>query len=393
MYDFCVNGGGMIGAATALGLIRQGYRVALLEPQPATPYSAKQGPDLRVSALSMASIDLLKDLGAWPYLQAMRMRAYTRLSVWEAGGARTDFDAGMIDAEQVGYFIENRLVQLACMQALSEHPQHENLTVREEAAAHVLFDQPHGCTVTLSNLDTLQCRWIIGADGAQSVVRRQAGIGTTGWQYGQQALGVVVKTAQPVPDWTWQEFHPSGPRAFLPMYDNFGSFVWYDSPATIQSLSKLDNRRLAQRIEEAFPDQTGPFEVLEKAAFPLSRMHAQHYVARQAIITGDAAHTINPLAGQGVNIGYKDVAALLAVTQQHLEPTAMQRALKSQYEGRRRTDNLAMMSAMDAFYVLFSNPLPPVKWLRNTMLATAQRAQPAKQHILRYAMGLPQWKF
>lgn len=392
MYDFCVNGAGMTGAATALGLVQQGYTVALLEPSLPEPFDAAQPPDLRVSAISLASARLLESLGAWQHIPASRIRKYDRLSVWEQDGARTDFDAGMADTETLGYFIENRLIQLACLQAAREGAYSEKLSLINAAPASIQFNQivegESVANVLLDSEQTITARWVIGADGAQSVVRREAGIGVSGWQYEQHALGVVVKLTKSVADWTWQEFHSSGPRAFLPMYDNMGSFIWYDSAKMVKQLGRLDPNKLKQRITEAFPAHAGDFTIVGKAAFPLTRMHAQHYLRHQAILLGDAAHTINPLAGQGVNIGFKDVALLLGLTESCENISALNEVLARKYEPVRRRDNLAMMSAMDGFYWLFSNDNPPVKWLRNKMLKVAQRAIPAKRLVLKYAMGI-----
>lgn len=392
MYDFCVNGAGMTGAATALGLIRQGYSVALLEPRLPEQFDPEQPPDLRVSAISLASARLLKELGAWQNIPVSRIRRYDRLSVWEQSGARTDFDATMADTDTLGYFIENRLIQLACLQAARESKHSEKLSLINAAPSSIQFNQLENdetvASVLLSTDKTISARWVIGADGAQSLVRREAGIGVSGWQYEQHALGIIVKLDMPVADWTWQEFHSSGPRAFLPMYDNVGSFIWYDSAKTIKGLSRLDNNKLKQRIAESFPAHAGSFSIVDKAAFPLTRMHAQQYVRYQAILIGDAAHTINPLAGQGVNIGFKDVALLLNLNDTCDGTDSLGELLTRQYEPVRRRDNLAMMSAMDGFYWLFSNDNPPVKWLRNKMLSVAQRAIPAKRLVLKYAMGI-----
>ncbi|WP_137167412.1 FAD-dependent monooxygenase [Salinimonas lutimaris] len=399
MYDFCISGGGMIGAATALGLRRQGYQVAVIEASQPRPFTQSDGPDLRVSALSMASVDLLTELGAWQNLPEGRVRQYDSLSVWEAPDTRTDFTAAMANMDILGYFVENRLLQLACLDALAQcnHDiaHSEALPGWFDSTIETLTQHHDHCQIALANGTHLQARWLIGADGANSVVRRLAGIGTSGWQYSQHALGITVETQQPLANWTWQEFHPSGPRAFLPMYDNFGSFVWYDSPEKIKALSKLDNLRLQQAITDAFPAHAGAFKVVGKAAFPLTRMHAQQYLSGRVILVGDAAHTINPLAGQGVNIGFRDVASLLTQCKDasDLSSPAFVRALQHAYERPRRRDNLAMMSAMDGFYLLFSNNLPPVKWVRNRLLGLAQTMTPVRRQVLKYAMGMHQWKF
>ena len=240
---------------------------------------------------------------------------------------------------------------------------------------------------------------MIGADGAASQVRQSANIGVSGWQYRQQAMGITIEMTNPVDAITWQEFTPEGPKAFLPMFDNYASLVWYDSPDELKRLSTLNAAQLKQAIIEAFPSELikdgNDFTVIDKATFPLTRAHASRYVTDSVILVGDAAHTINPLAGQGVNLGFRDVETLLAVTGDGIDLTslAFKSCLITSYEKPRQRDNGLMMSAMDGFYGLFSNDIGPIKWLRNQLLSVAQHFEPAKREVLKYAIGMREWKF
>ncbi|WP_421134252.1 FAD-dependent monooxygenase [Alteromonas sp. A079] len=403
MYDFCINGGGMVGATLALGLAQQNYQVAIIEPAMPAPYRHEDGPDLRVSAISDASVTLLKALGAWPFITAMRVKPYTGLSVWDDPNHRTDFTAESIEVHQLGFFVENRVLQLGCHEALASY---KNVTrITSSKISHIALpleqerDETKKVTVTLENDDVVEARWLIGADGAMSQVRQSAGVGTSGWQYAQQAMGITVKMDKPVPPVTWQQFTPHGPKAFLPMFNNFGSLVWYDSPERLKQLSALNNTQLAQQVIDNFPDELlksdNGFTICGKATFPLTRAHASHYVTGRVVLIGDAAHTINPLAGQGVNLGFRDIEALLAVTSEGLTLSSTQfyANLKTRYEAPRRRDNGLMMSAMDAFYGLFSNDIGPIKWVRNQLLSIAQHVEPAKREVLKYAIGMREWKF
>ena len=228
------------------------------------------------------------------------------------------------------------------------------------------------------------------------MVREAANIGVQGWQYAQQALGIQIKTYDVQQDITWQQFTPDGPMAFLPLYDGFGSLVWYNSANEIRQLKSLSKEKLKQRIVQHFPADLVDFEVLDVASFPLTRMHANQYFKGSILLIGDAAHTINPLAGQGVNLGFKDVATLLDVIRQELaadeyagvlEPKNYCNWLK-RYEETRRRDNLMMMSAMDLLYSLFSNTNTPFILLRNIGLKLANSAGPIKNNAMKYAMGL-----
>jgi 2-octaprenyl-3-methyl-6-methoxy-1,4-benzoquinol hydroxylase len=195
---------------------------------------------------------------------------------------------------------------------------------------------------------------------------------------------INVETEKPQQDITWQWFTPTGPRSFLPLKGNQGSLVWYDSPKRIRLLSAMSTTALENEIATHFPKELGDVKVLQSGSFPLVRRHAQSYFKNRCILVGDSAHTINPLAGQGVNLGFKDVAVLLEVLNQ---PDWKSEQNLRQYEKRRRLDNLVMQSGMDLFYKTFSNDISAIKLARNTVLKLANNAGPLKEKVLRYALG------
>jgi len=392
VFDFCVVGGGMVGSAMALGLAKLGFKVAIIEPCMPVPFEPEQPPDMRVSAISLTSETLLQDLGVWSEIQNMRLCPYKRLSVWDKPSCRTDFDCSAIDQPHLGHIIENRLVQLGLHTVIGTDPQvvfYKGLKVTNVTSTDV-------ANITLEDGQIIAAKMLIGADGGQSAVRDAANIGVQGWQYAQQALGIKIKTYEVQQDITWQQFTPEGPMAFLPLYDGFASLVWYHSTADIQQLKSLSKAKLKQHILQHFPADLVDFEVLDVASFPLTRMHANQYFKGNTVVIGDAAHTINPLAGQGVNLGFKDVAALLSVIREELETNDRSAVLQprhynhwlQQYQVARRRDNLVMMSAMDLLYSTFSNNNMPLKLLRNLGLKLANHAGPIKNNAMKYAMGL-----
>ena len=226
---------------------------------------------------------------------------------------------------------------------------------------------------------------MVGADGANSRVRSLAGIGVTAWDYRQHCMLINVETKLAQQDITWQQFTPSGPRSFLPLCGHQGSLVWYDSPKRIKQLCSMTNEQLRQEILTHFPEELGDIQVLQFGSFPLTRRHAQKYFGDACVLVGDSAHTINPLAGQGVNIGFKDVEALLEVTSG--QGLFSQQVLRL-YERKRRPDNLMMQSGMDIFYKAFSNNLAPLKLARNAVMKIADNSGPLKKQVLKYALGL-----
>jgi 2-octaprenyl-3-methyl-6-methoxy-1,4-benzoquinol hydroxylase len=386
LFDVIVVGGGMVGSATALGLVRQGLTVALVEQHMPEAFSPQQAPDMRVSALSAASEKLLIELGAWDFIQQMRLCPYRRLAVWEDSDCRTEFNARDIGVTHLGHIVENRVVQLGIHQALR---QHQSITwVSNNTIAQIyLTGSP---VIEFTGGQQIQAKLLIGADGAQSKVCTAANIGTQGWQYAQQAMGIKIKTCASQSDITWQQFCADGPKAFLPLYDGYASLVWYNSVAQIQRLKSLNKARLKQDIQQHFPAELADFEILDSACFPLTRMHANQYVKGNVLLIGDAAHSINPLAGQGVNLGFKDVGALLDAVQQNSQDLTEFNASSrlKQYEQVRRRDNLLMMTTMDVIYSAFSNDITPLKMLRNLGLKLADNSGPLKQQVMKYAMGL-----
>ncbi|MDQ9126324.1 3-demethoxyubiquinol 3-hydroxylase [Serratia fonticola] len=386
-FDAVVVGGGMVGAAAALGLARAGLSVALLEHEAPDTFNPQSPPDLRISAIGCTSVGLLKQLDAWPAVLQMRSAPYRRLETWEWESSRVAFDAATLGLPELGFMVENRILQLALWQQLS---QCENLTLYCPTRLQAMHRADDQWQVTLSSSETLQARLVVGADGAHSQVRKLAAIGTSGWQYRQSCMLITVETDQPQQDVTWQQFLPSGPRAFLPLYDQWATLVWYDSPQRIRQLQALPMAQLEQEIAVAFPSRLGTVKAHAAGSFPLVRRHAQRYVQSGLVLLGDAAHTINPLAGQGVNLGYRDVDALLEIVsdaREQGEDWASEEVLM-RYQRRRRTDNLLMQSGMDLFYTAFSNNLAPLSVARNLALMVAERAGKLKERALKYALGL-----
>lgn len=406
-FDFLVVGAGMVGAAIANGLGRQGHTVALIDQAHAPEFTADSDPDLRVSALSAGSERYLRELGAWPAIRNMRATPYTRLAVWEGGEhpvrrllpatfARTTFSAPDLGTSHLGHIVENQVTQKALWDLALACPA---ITLFEGTSVSAIVTGPEQATVTLANGTTLETRLVIGADGAQSRVRELAGIGVTRDQYAQQALVASVRYRGKVQDITWQAFHASGPRAFLPLHsateqhpgECWASLVWYDAPDVLNRLKSLPEADFINEIHKAFPEELPKLTaVAARASFPIARQHAQRYFLDRVVLAGDSAHTINPLAGQGVNLGFQDAACLQGLLDE-ARRTGQDPAspdLLARYEHQRRPANRRMMLAMDLFYHLFSNRLPPLYLARNLGLGLAQGVPFARNRVARYAMGI-----
>ncbi|MFD1801705.1 3-demethoxyubiquinol 3-hydroxylase [Mixta tenebrionis] len=384
--DIAVVGGGMVGAALASGLTQQGFQVAVLERDAPPAFHPEAPPDIRVSAIGCASVALLKELEAWPAVMQMRCAPYRRLETWEWQTARVQFTAQSLGLPELGYMVENSVLQLALWQRL----QQQAVTLFAPARLSALAQYNGGWRLTLEDGRQLTARLVIGADGANSQVRQLTGIGIQGWNYSQSCMLISVELEHEAGDTTWQHFTPDGPHALLPLYGRWASLVWYDSPARIRQLQALAPEQLQKEIARCFPARLGRFRVQQAASFPLTRRHASRYVLPGVALVGDAAHTINPLAGQGVNLGYRDVDALIDVltTARNQAEDWASGPVLLRYQRQRQRDNLLMQSGMDFFYFTFSNRLPPLRLLRNVGLMAAERAGVLKRQALRYALGL-----
>ncbi|MBC3625055.1 3-demethoxyubiquinol 3-hydroxylase [Klebsiella sp. Kpp] len=385
--DVAIVGGGMVGGALALGLAQQGFTVTVLEKTAPPAFDPASAPDVRISAISAASVGLLKSLDVWDAVRAMRIHPYRRLETWEWESAHVAFDAAELKLPELGYMVENKVLQWGLWQALAAH---EGVTLRVGGELEAMQRGEAQTALRLREGETIHARLVIGADGASSQVREMAGIGVHAWQYQQSCMLISVQCADDPGDSTWQQFTPSGPRAFLPLFDNWASLVWYDTPARIRQLQGMSMPQLQQEIARHFPARLGRVTPQAAGAFPLTRRHALQYVQPGLALVGDAAHTIHPLAGQGVNLGYRDVDALLEILAQARgrgEEWASLPVLK-RYQARRRADNFIMQSGMDLFYAGFSNDLAPVRMLRNIGLMAAERAGVLKRQALKYALGL-----
>jgi len=387
-FDVVIVGGGMVGAALACALGGGPLKVAVLESTQPETYDASQPHDLRVSALSIASKTFLDSVGAWQGITDRRFCPFRRMRVWEAEGD-TEFCSDDINYPELGYIVENRLIQLALLERCVAFANIELICPAQ--LSKINYNPDQDSELHLADGRELVAKLLVAADGGQSRVRQTVGLGVTSWDYQQQALVVYVETAYGQQDITWQRFVPSGPQAFLPLPGHYASLVWYNSPDAVRRLQALPLEQLQAELLAEFPVCLGEIrQVLAVTSFTLRRQHAQHYVKQGVALVGDAAHTINPLAGQGVNIGLLDAAALgevlIAAADKGL--SIADTAVLKKYEAMRRHENLKMMTVMDVFYQLFSNDVTPIKFLRNLGLGLTERVLPAKNLLMRNAMGL-----
>ena len=390
--DIIVVGAGMVGSAAALGLARQGFSVSLVEAfQPDTAFKPEVV-DNRVSALTRTSEQLLDRLGVWAEMQAMRVMPYSDMHVWDASGQGSiHFDAAELAEPSLGHIVENHVTQSAlwhAMQAL------DNIQIICPDKVVAVNRDEAGSSVTLQSGKQLQASLVVVADGKKSAVRDLLGIDTQGWLYDQHALVATVTTENGHQNTAWQRFMPEGPLAFLPLGHNDDkscSIVWSTTPEQAEQLKSMDDEDFCEALTQASEGRLGAIVAVEsRGVFPLELKHATTYIKEGFVLVGDAAHAIHPLAGQGVNLGFQDVEALIelaSATKQQGREIGSWRMLR-QYERERKGSNMTMLAAMDVFKRLFSNRVKPLSVVRNAGLSLVDNLGPVKQFFVRYAMGL-----
>jgi 2-octaprenylphenol hydroxylase len=395
--DVIIVGAGMVGSALALALQNSGLQIMLLDGGPLSvkPFDQAAAFEPRVSALSAASQRILERLQVWPGIVARRASPYGEMRVWDGSGTgQVHFSAASVHAEVLGHIVENRVVQDALLDALYD----VDLGILPSARLEQLRRSGDDWLLTLTDGRQLRAPLLIAADGANSAVRRLAGCATREWDYLHHAIVTSVRCAKPHQQTAWQRFTDDGPLAFLPLAgrgaddaEQWCSIVWSVTPAEAERLMALDDAAFRYALGKAFEWRLG--EVLEadpRHSIPLRQRHAKRYVEPGLALIGDAAHTIHPLAGQGVNLGFLDAAVLAEVLLHALERGENPADIRvlSRYERRRMPHNLAMMAAMEGFERLFQADPLPLRWLRNSGLNLVDGLNEGKALLVRQALGL-----
>ena len=387
-FDVAVVGAGMVGSAMALGLARAGFRTALVEARVPEPWCAEDEVDLRVVALAASSVALLRRLGVWDAIAAARVSPYRHMHVWDAGnGATLHFDAPAPVAAELGFIVENRLVQHALWQALADDGR-----VALRCPAQVVATQIEGeaRVLQLDDGTRLAARLVIAADGAASPLRGLVGIATRGHDYAQRGVVAHVRTQRPHAATAWQRFLPGGPLALLPLADGRCSIVWSLPEAEALRVLALDDAAFCAELGAAFDFQLGPvLSTSPRAAFPLRLQLAERYLAPRFALLGDAAHQVHPLAGQGVNLGFRDVVELLdvlAAARDGQRDFAADSTLR-RYARRRRSDNTLSAWGFDALGRVFDWQAEPLVLARGLGLRALDALAPLKRLLLDKAAG------
>ena len=394
--EVVIVGAGMVGAALACLLGEAGVEVALVDAREALldPEAVGRGqPAMRVSALTPVSQRLLERLGAWEWMAARRVSPYRHMQVWDAeGSGEVSFSADQAGVPILGHIVENDVTLAALERRLRALPSVQLVLGGRVAGLEAAEGEAR--RVGLADGRCLVAPLVVAADGARSPLRELAGIETRERDTGHRAVVTTVRVARAHGEVARQAFLPTGPLAFLPLClegeSHYCSIVWSTSPEEAERLQGLSPEALGQALAAAIDHRLGEVTVVERTvAFPLVQRHAERYVLPGLALVGDAAHSIHPLAGQGVNLGLMDAAVLaeeLLAARRRGVGLGNERWL-GRYARRRRADNAGMLALMDGFRLLFGARHPALALARNLGMSGVDRLTPVKRLLLQQATG------
>ncbi|STX49979.1 2-polyprenyl-6-methoxyphenol hydroxylase [Legionella busanensis] len=383
-FDVIVAGGGVIGLTAALAMAERNFSVALLDAGD-LEINALAKPDLRVYAINHASQNLLKQLGAWELIDLSRVSPYQHMYVWDAVTlACIEFDARLIASSNLGTIIEETIIKNALLKRLANEqkvtlfPKHKITQVNSTSELITL----------ISNEEIWQSNLLLVTDGANSPIRKMLGTQITSWPYHQHALVTTVRTEKPHQETAYQVFNPDGPLAFLPLVDkNLCSIVWSTTPQQVNQLITLEDERFNEALSKAFAYKLGQAHVVStRHQFPLTMRHTKQYVGKNWLLLGDAAHTIHPLAGLGLNVGLADISTWLNCLDKSAGKNFSTNVLNA-YQRQRKYAVWQVIALMGGLKTLFANPLTPVATLRQVGLTFCNQFTPLKRLFIEQAVG------
>ena len=388
-YDIAVVGGGMVGLAFAAALKETTLKIVVIEGNEINR-ELGDSPELRVSALSRASQNILQNLDVWPGIESRRHQRYDAMQVWDRNGfGHIDFDAEALMTDSLGHLVENKVIQLALLEQIEKA---SNITLLTGTRIRKLSRANDAAWLTLEDQEPVYAKLIVGADGANSWTRAQVDIPLTTWDYNHHAIVANIRTVEPHQACARQIFNPEGPLAFLPLWQpDLCSIVWSLPPDRATALLAMDDAEFNKQLTVAFDGRLGLCKVEgQRQAFPLKMRYARSFAAERVALIGDAAHTIHPLAGQGVNLGLLDAASLAqCVLENHRANKDIgTHAHLRKFERWRKAEAAVMISSMEGLKRLFSGGHPVKRIFRDIGLTLSNTLPGLKQTFIKRAMGL-----
>lgn len=385
--DVIIVGSGIVGLVLAHALARStSLSICILEAQTALPVWSHERYHHRVSAISLASQHILQSLDIWNDVKAKRISPFTDIFVWDgAGKGEIQFRSQDIAEAVLGYIIENNAIHATLLEKLSHYP---NVSIKTGVSLKTVMIENNQCRCEMQNEEFIDAKLIVGADGGNSWLRKQMKVESIVTDYQQQAIVAMVETQEPHQKMARQVFLPSGPLAFLPLNKPcLSSIVWSLPSHRASELMALDKASFENELSVAF-DRLGQITQSEpRFTFPLTAAHSDRYVLDRVALIGDAAHTIHPLAGQGLNLGMEDAMVLADVIKEAIinkRDYGSYHVLRK-YERKQRTQNKLMLQSVDGLKSLFASNSKSLQFIRSLGLNCIDHTAWAKNIFSRYA--------
>ena len=387
-FDVAVVGAGAVGLAAACRLAEQYSKVALIDNSGFSAWQPGDDYGLRVSAINLASIELLKHIGAWQALRSMRVCPYRAMQVWEhQTDTQIDFNCHDTSHPMLGAIVENHVLLTALNSRANENSNIQYFD--RHSLQNMSAISGTAMLLELDNGERLSAQLVLGADGQRSKVRESIGVSSIRTDYQQLGLVCTVETELDHQQTAWQCFTPYGPLALLPLDENICSIVWSVTNDTCQELMSLSNEQFNHEVTQGFEYKLGQLKVIsERKSFPLQGAQASQYIDHRVVLLGDAAHVIHPLAGLGLNLGLADVQCLSDLLQESDRPLGSDRVLR-QYERARKSENTVMQKSLEAIDMLFREQRGFVKQARSVGVNMTNKLLPLKLMFMRHALGVP----
>lgn len=389
-YDIIIVGSGIVGATAALALAKNpALKIAVIEAKTLSIQFQKEKYDYRVSAISLGSKKIFQEIDVWEAIQHKRVSSYKQMHVWDAEtNSDIHFNCAEVNEDSLGYIIEDSVMRSSLLEKMATH---SNIHFLSPLQLISLQEKLDAIELLTDDQKILSTKLLVAADGANSWVRDQVKIELKTWDYHHTAIVTTVKTEFSHQQTAWQRFLPTGPLAFLPLLDEqHCSIVWSAKPDDAEKLLAMNDEDFSHELESAFQKKLGKIISIDKRfSFPLRMRHAKNYVKERIALIGDAAHTIHPLAGQGVNLGLQDAAALSNVI---LDSIKKHRDFPSfynlrRYERARKSNNVAMLMMVEFLKNLFGSEKRYMQHIRSIGLNTTNKIGLLKNFFVAYALG------
>lgn len=383
-YDIIVVGGGIVGLSAALSLASCSLKLALIDSNSLDINTIV--PNGRVYAINQSSRRLWESLGVWSFFQPEDLSPYQKMHIWDARqAAHIDFDARLVSGAELGFIMAESAIKKALLEKIQQ--LHKNIEIFQQQTVETVLSNESRISIQNSHY-SWEANTLLIADGAESPLRNKLQVPLTSWPYHHHAITATVTTEKPHQQTAWQVFNSDGPLAFLPLKNpNQCSIVWSTSIKRAQQLKEADEISFNQALTEAFGHTLGRTSIISpRHSFPLVMRHAKQYAGNNWVLLGDAAHTIHPLAGLGLNMGLADVALSLSLLKVAKKPHFTKK-MRGAYQRERKYAVWQAIALVSAIKTLFANPMPPIPIVRGLGLKLCNHLTPLKRLFIEYANG------